>query len=122
MVSTSQAWDGPNLLGYNSIYLFKPNSNGTSFATSQITVNTNNGSVIYTPDISVPANKVLWMTNRTGLVLRQLCFKVGQNMDSSQNNALVTATLLMDDNGMSGQTTNNIASILRSFMVQMRCD
>ena len=124
LVPGTQVYNGTNILGYNSIYVFKPNSNGTSFATSQIIVNTNNGSVVYVPNVTTPTSTVLWMTNRTGVVLRQLYFMNSLNLDNSQNNSLVTATFLMDDNGVSGQnlTNNDIANIQRSFVVQMRCD
>jgi len=110
-------------VGYNSIYVFQPNTNGTSFTTGQITVNPANGSVIYVPDITVPASQVVWMTNSAGVVLRQLYFSNNVNLDGSKNNSLVSTTFLMDDNGFSGQnSTNNIANIQRSFVVQMRCD
>jgi prepilin-type N-terminal cleavage/methylation domain-containing protein len=123
LVPGTEVYSGPKIIGYNSIYVFTPNSNGTSFATSQITVNTNNGSVVYVPNVAAPASKVVWMTNRTGVVLRQLYFLNGNNLDTSKNNSLVSATFLMDDNGFSGQNlTNNIANIQRSFVVQMRCD
>lgn len=125
LVPGTEVYNGAGtIVGYNSIYVFKPNSNGTSFATSQITVNTNNGTVIYVPNIAVPANTVLWMTNHTGVVLRQLCFLGSFNLDGSPNNSLVNVSKLqMDDNGYSRQgSTNNIANIQRSFVVQMRCD
>ena len=123
LVSTSQVVSGMNVIGYSSIYVFQPNTNGTSFTTGQITANPANGSVVYVPDVTVPANTVVWMTNGTGVVLRQLYFNNNFNLDGSPNNSLVSATFQMDDNGYSGQnSTNNIASILRSFVVQMRCD
>lgn len=123
LVSTSSVVSGINVIGYSSIYVFKPNTNGTSFTTGRITANLGNGSVVYVPDVTAPANQIVWMTNSTGVVLRQLYFNNSINLDGSKNNSLVSATFIMDDNGFSGQNaTNNIADIQRSFVVQMRCD
>lgn len=122
-VSTTAVVVAGVTVGYNSIYVFKPNADGTSFTTSQITANPADGSVVYVPDTATPANKVVWMTNRTSVVLRQLYFHVGANPDGSQNNSLINTKFQMDDNGFSGQnSTNGVPSIQRDFVVQMRCD
>jgi prepilin-type N-terminal cleavage/methylation domain-containing protein len=119
----SQVLSGGYIIGYTSIYVFKPNANGSAFTTAQISADLISGAVVYTPDTSVPANQILWMTNSPGVVLRQLYFMYSGNLDGSQNNQLVNVTFQMDDNGYSQQNaTNNVANIQRSFSVQMRCD
>jgi prepilin-type N-terminal cleavage/methylation domain-containing protein len=109
--------------GYTSIYLFKPNSDGSSYTAGKISANLNDGSVIYTPNLSAPGSRIVWMTNSPNVVLRRFYFSSSLNLDGSQNNSLVNVTFQMDDNGYSKQNTAyNIANIYRSFSVQMRCD
>ena len=121
--STNQYFSGTNAIGYTTIYVFQPNTNGTLFTTAKISANLINGAVIYTPDITAPATQTVWMTNSSNVVLRKLYFSNSLNLDGSQNNSLVNVAFQMDDNGYSKQNaTNNVANIQRNFSVQMRCD
>jgi prepilin-type N-terminal cleavage/methylation domain-containing protein len=114
---------GTNVIGYTTIYVWQPNVDASVYTVGKISADVNNGLVTYTPNITIPANQTIWMTNRSGVVLRTLYFSSSQNLDGSQNNSLVNVTFQMDDNGYSQQNaTNNIANIQRSFSVQMRCD
>jgi len=114
---------GSNVVGYTTIYVWKPNADASVYTLGKISANVNNGLVVYTPNITDPGTQTAWMTNNTGVVLRKLYFSNSQNLDGSQNNSLVNVLFEMDDNGYSKQNaTNNIASIQRSFSVQMRCD
>jgi prepilin-type N-terminal cleavage/methylation domain-containing protein len=120
-LSTSQV--GTNTQWFSSIYVFQPNTNGSSYTTAEISANTINGSVTYTPNITAPLTQVVWFTNSPSVVLRKLYFFKSNNLDGSANTALVNVGIQMDDNGYSLQNaTNNIANIYRFFSVQMRCD
>ena len=109
--------------GFTSIYVWKPNADGSSVTQGEITADMANGSVTYIPDVSIPTNQVTWMANNSSVVLHNLYFSYTQKQDGSQNNSLVNVNFIMDDNGYSRQNaTKNVASIQRSFSVQMRCD
>jgi type II secretory pathway pseudopilin PulG len=120
---TNQAFSGTNFLGYTKIYVFQPNSIGSTFKTGMINADLTTGAVVYTPDILSPGTMTVWLTNSTNVRLGRFYFNTYQNMDGSQNNSLVYVTFQLDDNGYSRQkTSDNIANIQRSFAVQMRCD
>jgi prepilin-type N-terminal cleavage/methylation domain-containing protein len=111
-----------NLLGYQTIYVFLANANG-SYTTEKIHFDPTTGAVVYTPNGSAPGTTILWMTNSPTVALRQLYFNTSFNPDGSLDSSLVNVRLQMDDNGASRQNvTNNPASIYRSFSVQMRSD
>jgi len=111
-----------NLVGYQKVYVFHANMDG-SYTTEQIQFDSSSGRVVYTPNVSNPANQVVWMSNSSAVALRELCFSPSFNADGSLNSSLVNVRFQMDDNGYSGQNpTNNPASIYRSFSIQMRSD
>jgi type II secretory pathway pseudopilin PulG len=111
-----------NLLGYQKVYVFQANTNG-SYTTKQIRFDSSSGRVIYTPSVTTPATQIVWMTNGPALVLRQLCFSTSFDPDGSLNSSLVNVRFQMDDKGYSQQNPiNNPASIYRSFSIQMRGD
>jgi prepilin-type N-terminal cleavage/methylation domain-containing protein len=121
--STNQFLIGTNVIGYTTVYVFQPNTNGSSYKTAKISADLTKGTVVFTPDITVPGVSSLWFTNSANSVLRKLYFTTSQNLDGSANNSLVNVAFQMDDNGYSKQnSTNNIANIYRSFSVQMRAD
>jgi hypothetical protein len=110
-----------NLLGYQSVFIFYP-TNG-AYITGTISYNSSSGQVIYTPNVLAPLTQTLWMTNSAAAVLTELYFSASFNLDGSQNNSLVNVVFQMNDNGFSQQNpSNNPASILRNFSVQMRND
>jgi prepilin-type N-terminal cleavage/methylation domain-containing protein len=115
--------DNGTLLGYQTVYVFHANTDG-SYTREQISFNPNLGQVVYTPDVSAPANQIVWMTNSPTVALTILCFNTfSPNPDGSMDSSLVNARFHMDDNGYSQQNlTNSPASIERSFSVQMRSD
>jgi len=110
-----------NLLGYQTVFVFYSNTNG-SYTTGQIRFVSSSG-VVYTPDVSNPTQQFVWMTNSPTVTLRKLRFSSSYNPDGSLNSSLVNVQFQMDDNGYSHQNPiNNPASIYRSFSVQMRSD
>ena len=52
---------GGNLLGYQSVSVFYP-TNG-AYLNASISYNSSSGSVIYTPNVSIPSTRIVWMTN-----------------------------------------------------------
>jgi prepilin-type N-terminal cleavage/methylation domain-containing protein len=111
-----------NLLGYQSVFVFSPATNG-GYTTANISCVSSNGLVVYTPDISAPSVQTVWMSNTTTAVLNQFCLSTSLNLDGSQNGSLVNVRVQMNDNGFSGQgSVNNPTSIYRNFSVQMRND
>jgi len=118
---SSGVYDGTNLLGYQIVYVFHANTNGIP-TTERIRFVTNlTGQVIYTPDMAILTNQVMWMSNSPTVVLRQLYFNTSPKMDGSLDSSLIRVCFEMDDNGYSKQSpTNNPADIYRSFAIQMR--
>jgi hypothetical protein len=111
-----------NLLGYQQVFCFLANTNGT-YTTASIQFIPTTGQVLYTPNVSAPSAQLLWMTNGPTVALQNLCFSTSFNMDGSQDSSLVNVLFQMSDNGFSQQNpTNNPASIYRSFSIQMRSD
>lgn len=120
--STALADGNGNVLGYQTIYVFQSNTNGT-YSTKQISFDSNLGKVTYTPDMTHPGNQIVWMTNSPVATLRKLCFSNSLNPDGSLNGSLINVRLQMDDNGFSRQASvNNSANIYRFFSVKMRSD
>jgi type II secretory pathway pseudopilin PulG len=112
---------GGNLLGYQSVSVFYP-TNG-AYLNASISYNSSSGSVIYTPNVSIPSTRIVWMTNSATAVLTEFYITTSFNPDSSQNNSLVNVLFQMNDHGFSQQpANNNPASIFRNFSVQMRND
>jgi hypothetical protein len=110
------------LLGYQSIFVFNPITNG-AYITGNINYNSATGEVTYTSNISVPATQTIWMSNSSTAALTEFCFTSSYNPDGSQNNSLVNVIFQMSDNGFSQQNpVNNPASLYRNFSVQMRND
>jgi prepilin-type N-terminal cleavage/methylation domain-containing protein len=110
------------LLGYQTIFVFYPVTNGT-YITGSIGYNAASGEVIYTSNILAPSIQTVWMSNSPTAVLTEFCFNPSYNLDGSQNNSLVNVLFQMNDNGFSQQNpVNNPASIYRNFSVQMRND
>ena len=113
--------NGNPLYEYQSIFVFYPTNGG--YNTASISYNSASGTVIYTPNVSIPSTQIVWMTNSASAVLTEFYFTASANLDGSQNNSLVNVLFQMNDNGFSQQpTNNNPASILRNFSVQMRND
>ena len=111
-----------NLLGYTSVFLFYPATNGT-YITGNISYNSVSGTVTYTSNVLAPSIQTVWMSNNAAATLTELCFSSSFNLDGSQNNSLVNVLFQMNDNGFSQQNpVNNPASIYRNFSVQMRND
>jgi prepilin-type N-terminal cleavage/methylation domain-containing protein len=111
-----------NLLGYQSIFVFYPISNGL-YITGSIGYNSSSGKVTYTSNILAPSIQTVWMSNSPTAVLTEFCFNPSYNLDGSQNNSLVNVIFQMNDNGFSQQNpVNNPASLYRNFSVQMRND
>jgi len=111
-----------NVMGFTSIVVFSPATNG-SYIEAQITFNPTNGQVLYTPNTLASATQIVWMTNSATLLLTNLVFSTSLNQVGAQNNSLVNVQFEMNDNKYSNQTpTNNIARVLRNFSVQMRND
>jgi len=110
-----------NIMGYTSVNVFYP-TNG-SWITANITFNSTNGQVIYTPNVLASTSQILWMTNGATMLLTNLVFSPSFNSVGAQNNSLVNVQFQMNDNGYSNQNpTNNVASVFRNFSVQMRND
>ena len=110
-----------NLLGYQSIFVFTPGTNG-AYTMGSIAYTPSTGAVTYTSNLSNPSTQ-LWMTNTSTAALTQFYFSSSFNLDGSQNNSLVNVCFQMSDDGFSQQgATNNPTSIHRSFSVQMRND
>lgn len=111
-----------NLLGYQTVFVFCPNTNGT-YTTEQIRFDAASGHVVYTPDVSNPTKQIVWMSDNPTVALRKLCFSSSFKPDGSLNSSLVNVRFQMDDNGYSRHNPiNNPASIYRSFSIQMRSD
>jgi len=119
---TSALYDAnSNQLGYSSVFVFSPTTNG--YITANIRYNSLTGQVTYTPNIAIPSAQTVWMSNSTTAVLPELCFTTSRNLDGSQNSSLVNVVFQMNDNGFSQQSSpNNPTSIYRNFSVQMRND
>jgi hypothetical protein len=113
--------DGGHLLGYQTVFFFSPNPDG-SYTTEQISVDATSGRVIYTPDVSSPGKSILWMTNSATVALRQLYFNTSFNSDGSLNASLVNVNFLFDDNSAASKKSQNTSSIYRTFAVRMRSE
>jgi type II secretory pathway pseudopilin PulG len=110
---------GGTTLGYQSVKLTNP----TNGATARISYTPATGRVIYTPNVAAPTTQELWMTNGASCRLTNLLFNTTFKLDGTVNSSLVGVSFLMDDNGYSQQNrTNNPASVLRNFCIQMRND
>jgi prepilin-type N-terminal cleavage/methylation domain-containing protein len=119
--STAVAAANGVTLGYQSIDLFYPSTNG-AYITGNISYNAH-GEVIYTSNVLAPSTFVVWMSNSSTAQLTQFYFSSSLNLDGSQNDSLVNVVFQMNDNGFSQQNSNNNpASVLRNFSVQMRND
>ena len=86
-----------NLLGYNAIYFFLVNLDGSSYA-QRIGFDPSTGNVNYIPNSASMGASVLWWTNTPTAVLQQLVFNLEQNPDLSPNSSLVSVRLVMNDN------------------------
>ena len=111
-----------------TIDVFHADTNGT-LTRARITFNPSSGQeVIYTPNMASSGNYQVWVaTNNSTMALRQLTFSGSWNLSGSTNNnsinnSLVNVSFVMDDNGYSRNNPNHLASIDRSFSVQMRGD
>jgi len=113
--------NGTTLNEFQTITVFYP-TNG-AYIDATISYNYSTGTVIYTPDDSIPSTTIVWMTNSATARLNKFYFTASANLDTSQNNSLVNVVFEMNDNGFSQQPqNNNPASVFRSFSVQMRND
>lgn len=111
-----------NLLGYQSVFVFYPITNGT-YITGNISYNSASGEVTYTSNVSAPSIQTVWMGKSATAVLTEFCFSSSFNLDGSEDNSLVNVLFQMNDNGFSQQNpVNNPASLYRNFSVQMRND
>jgi prepilin-type N-terminal cleavage/methylation domain-containing protein len=118
--STKVLDSGGNILGYQTIIVFAPTNGG--YVSGRIRYTAEAGSVVYTPNVATAAEE-LWMTNSASCRLTNFLFNTSFNLDGSINSSLVNVSYLMDDNNYStANQTNNPASILRSFSIQMRND
>ena len=108
------------VLGYETVLVFTPTNGG--YVSGRIKYTAATGTVIYTPNLSAAAQE-LWMTNSATSRLTNFLFSTSLNLDGSPNSSLVNVSFLMDDNGYTRQNTNNnLASVIRSFCIQMRND
>ncbi len=110
-------------LGYQGVYAFQILTNGTT-VTEHIFFDPTHGTVTcVTNTAAVASSTVLWFTNSPNCVVSNLWFNTSANLDGSDNASLVNVVLEMNDNGYAEQnTTNNCATIYRSFAVQLRGD
>lgn len=121
-VISSATYDSQDiLLGYQSVFIFHPKTNGDDIR-GRIQFDPASGAVTYTPDdVKAPATQVVWMTNSPDVALHQLFFNTSFNPDGSLDSSQVRVCFQMDDNGLSQQDpSNDVANIYRSFSVQMR--
>ena len=114
--STGDATNGFATINFSSL------ANGV-YTPGKISFDAVTGRVLYTPNNTVVTSNELWMTNSPMCQLTYLRFNTTYNLDGSQNSSLVNVLFKMDDNGYSMQKTNvNLASIWRSFAIQIRND
>ena len=112
---------GGNPLGYKSIFVFSPTTNG--YVMGRIQFDSASGVVRFIPDVSSPNTQSLWATNSINSRLNALYFSNSYNLDGSLNASLVRVSFDLDDNGISMRSTNNNPTrAFRSFAVQLRSD
>jgi hypothetical protein len=112
-----------SFLGYQGIYAFQILTNGTT-VTEHIVFDPTHGTVTCVTNTAAAATStVRWFTNSANCVVSNLWFNTSVNLDGSDNASLVNIGLEMNDNGYAEQnSTNNCATIYRSFSVQLRGD
>jgi type II secretory pathway pseudopilin PulG len=111
---------GVTLLGYQSIIVFAP-TNG-AYVSGRMAFTPDSGQIVYIPNLATGTPQ-LWLTNSANLRLTNLLFSTSLNLDGSPNSSLINVQFEMDDNGVSRQSaTNNLASVFRTFSIQMRND